>query len=1188
MKIIVTMLTLVLLGSNAVAQSINLPVPAGSVNFGYKVTVLPNGNYVVTDPSWSSGGSAKVGAVYLYNGANDNLISTITGSQADDMVGNGGITILSNGNYTINSLNWANGSPENASAFTFGNATTGVSGVVSAGNSLIAAPYNSLVVPLNNGNYVILSPYWKNSSSVAVGAITWCNASGTTVGSISSSNSLVGSTADDRIGYDGIRILPNGNYLVKSSLWDNGSATDAGAITWCSATIGSTGFVGSSNSLVGSSANDKFGIQPLGDGITILSNGSYVVANPYTDNGGSSDAGSATWGNSATGISGIVSSSNSLVGTRSNDQVGSKIAILSNGNYVVSSASWANGSGAGTGAATWGSGTVGVSGIINSSNSLIGSTAGDGVGRAIALTNGNYVVSSPSWKNGGINAPGAVTWCSGITGGTGVVSSLNSLTGVLNNSDGVGTVVTPLVNGNYVVGSPNWGTSFANPNRYGAFTWCSGSGSTVGVVSASNSIVGSNYSDYVGGSITALTNGAYVVISSGWMNGTAANAGAATWGNGTIPQVGLINAGNSLVGTLANDKVGKSGIILLSNGNYIVHSDYCANGSFAWAGAVTWGSASTGVSGNVSIANSLMGGQAGCLLGIGGIIGNKGIYSLANGNYVVNSPFWKTGGLSDVGAVTWGNGATGISGLVSSINSLVGSQSDDGVGSQGITTLNNGNYVVNSSSWKNGSLASAGAVTWGNGSIGVSGAVSAANSLVGGKANDRLGDGSLGNDNAITAYNDGNYVVKTANWSNGNVLSVGAGTLGKGNGGTVGLITSCNSILGPSQYYGAYSNYPYSVAYGKLLGSNSYLNFVKVFTPLYNQPATTTQTASNTTTGNQTILFTTSGCSLIAALTPSGSSPVSGNISASVNVVATAPTNAGAVYVRRSYDITPASGANTATATITLYFTQADFDDYNSNNGTDPDLPTGPGDNTGRANLIINQQHGSSSTGNFGTYTGWGGTGPANIVITPGISNVIWNPTLLRWEVTFMVTGFSGFFVKSQAAVLPVKWLAVSGSLNAQKQAIINFKVQEYNVNSYVLERSSNGSSFSPIASIASQGDGVHNYSYTDIRAVQTQNFYRIQQKDVNDRIVYSPIVKLATTSDNAITVYPVPAQSIIVITVPQNLVATNAVLFDNAGRRLKTILLTNTSFTTDVSSLAAGVYILHFANGSSKKMVKE
>ena len=56
------------------------------------------------------------------------------------------------------------------------------------------------------------------------------------------------------------------------------------------------------------------------------------------------------------------------------------MTVLANGNYVVASADWDNGAAVNAGAATWGSGTTGVSGVVSAANSLVGSTADDRVG----------------------------------------------------------------------------------------------------------------------------------------------------------------------------------------------------------------------------------------------------------------------------------------------------------------------------------------------------------------------------------------------------------------------------------------------------------------------------------------------------------------------------------------------------------------------------------------------------------------------------------------------------------------------------------------------------------------------------------------------------------------------------------------------------------------------------------------
>ena len=225
-----------------------------------------------------------------------------------------------------------------------------------------------------------------------------------------------------------------------------------------------------------------------------------------------------------------------LVGSTASDQVGYKVKALTNGNYVVSSRYWdcqaalgCSGTITDVGAVTWGSGTSGVSGVVSASNSLVGSTANDQVGRlATALTNGNYVVFSYMWDcqpalgcAGTVADVGAVTWASGTTGISGVVTASNSLVGSTA-SDQLGSDgVTALSNGNYVVGSTNWtcqaalGCAGGTVTSVGAVTWGSGSTGVSGAVTTSNSLVGSTVSDVVG-VVTALTNGNFTVGASVW------------------------------------------------------------------------------------------------------------------------------------------------------------------------------------------------------------------------------------------------------------------------------------------------------------------------------------------------------------------------------------------------------------------------------------------------------------------------------------------------------------------------------------------------------------------------------------------------------------------------------------------------------------------------------------------------
>jgi hypothetical protein len=249
----------------------------------------------------------------------------------------------------------------------------------------------------------------------------------------------------------------------------------------------------------------------------------------------------------------------------------------------------------------------------------------------------------------------------------------------------------------------------------------------------------------------------------------------------------------------------------------VVSNSQWNNGALVGAGAVTWGNGTTGISGPVSAANSLVGSTVGDLVGIGGVT------ALSNGNYVVRSRVWDNGALVNVGAVTWGNGTTGISGAVSATNSLVGSTPDDQIGYDFVTALANGNYVVGSRLWDNGALTDAGAVTWGNGTTGISGAVSAANSLVGSTADDLVSiDG-------VTALSNGDYVVDSQFWDNGALTDAGAITWGSGTAGISGPITAENSVRGETASGGSSLNFAYDYTHNQLVVGRPADNRVTIF-----------------------------------------------------------------------------------------------------------------------------------------------------------------------------------------------------------------------------------------------------------------------------------------------------------------------------------------------------------------------
>lgn len=773
---------------------------------GGQIAVVATGDVVTTSGAIYSanGETASGGDILVAAGAN----SYSSGSYLAQGATGGNIAMTAN-NLTLSAAKLDVSGTNGGGVIHVGGVLHGAAGfsaqgiaLNNAGNLTVTCTTKLIADALQNGNggEIVL---WSDGTTLSGGAIS---AHG---GVLSGNGGFVEVSGKQTLGYAGALDVsaPNGAsgtlLLDPANIVIDSTAPQGGVLSGVvSATLVDPHPV----------AGNKFGSYT-----TVLTNGNVVVAVP-NDSLMANAAGAVYLFDGTTGA--LIST---LTGGYLGDQVGlGGVTALTNGNFVVNSWLWNWND---LGAITWGSGTTGVSGLVSVSNSLLGSFAYDalgapsvvtgydarsgnfsaqiGQGGVTALTNGNYVVSSPwAYNNGGM-----VTWGNGLGGTVGYANAANSLVGSSATcciaGDFIGTTVVALSNGNYVVGSPH----FMNGGLYqGAVTWGDGfGGTTVGMVSATNSLIGSANYDTVGASITALSNGNYVVNSYGWNS----NAGAVTWGNGLGGTAGTIaaTAGAGIVASLVGTPGQRIGwgsgtfstdgvVALVGNGNYVVNSSA--------AGFVTWGNGAGGTIGNLSSANSLQ--------GTSGSTTTK-VTVLTNGNYVVANQFWHPGTFDSRGAVTWVSGTTGQvsdyvananQNIVSAANSLVGSILNDNVGSGGVTALTNGHYVVTSQNWDNGAVVNAGAVTWGNGLVGGTvGAVSSANSLVGSTANDQVGlswSGAM-----VVALSNGNYVVGSKGWDSGVVVDVGAATWANGLGGTVGVISAANSLVGTTtlDYVGA-------------------------------------------------------------------------------------------------------------------------------------------------------------------------------------------------------------------------------------------------------------------------------------------------------------------------------------------------------------------------------------------------
>ena len=192
------------------------------------------------------------------------------------------------------------------------------------------------------------------------------------------------------------------------------------------------------------------------------------------------------------------------------------------------------------------------------------------------------------------------------------------------------------------------------------------------------------------------------------------------------------------------------------------------------------------------------------------------------------------------------------------------------------------------------------------------------------------------------------------------------------------------------------------------------------------------------------------------------------------------------------------------------------------------------------------------------------------------------------YDISPTSTYFSAANAFAITGTLPLSWQSVTGNLNAQKKATINWQVQENNVAKYVIEKGTDGRIFNAFGTTSSKGDGKNSYSYLDINTLGEVLYYRIKQIDNDGRFSYSSIIKLADYQISSLTIYPNPVKDLTTLEVNNNLLNTKATLTDIRGKFKQTIIITQSFTNINLSGYTNGIYLLRMQSGEVIKIIKQ
>lgn len=416
-----------------------------------------------------------------------------------------------------------------------------------------------------------------------------------------------------------------------------------------------------------------------------------------------------------------ITPANAVVGTRPGDLDSLTLAPVGDDGVVIGAPRWDRGTLVDAGAARWLALDGSNVGPISAANALLGRHAGAGVGQWVTHLGKHDWLAGSNWFEDGLFATGAITHVVGGGVYAGEVTAANSLFGASSaDQTGSGGRVR-LPNGSLLVLSP-WHDGPGEPDG-GAVTRLDPGVAKVGPIGPENSLLGRSL-DRLGaaGSVTVLADGHIVITVPDANLNPAVQVGAVAYRRSDQPLTGWLEPANALYGSVELDRVGSGGIRVLADGSYLVLSPNADVGGLTDAGAATIGPVGVGVAGLVTAANSRVGRSAGDRVGSGGAT------ALANGGVVVLSPQWRSdAGVAGAGAATLLRNANDA-GPVDAGNSLVGATNGDFTGAA-VAALTNGHYLVQTRAW-NGLPEYRGAVTWGNGVTGVTGAISPAQAIV--------------------------------------------------------------------------------------------------------------------------------------------------------------------------------------------------------------------------------------------------------------------------------------------------------------------------------------------------------------------------------------------------------------------------------------------------------------------------
>lgn len=187
------------------------------------------------------------------------------------------------------------------------------------------------------------------------------------------------------------------------------------------------------------------------------------------------------------------------------------------------------------------------------------------------------------------------------------------------------------------------------------------------------------------------------------------------------------------------------------------------------------------------------------------------------------------------------------------------------------------------------------------------------------------------------------------------------------------------------------------------------------------------------------------------------------------------------------------------------------------------------------------------------------------------------------------VSNFSPFTLGfTSATPLTVKLASFSAAKRQSTVAVNWTTAEELTSDRFELERSENGKDFKVLTTVKATGRAAA-YDYTDAAPAQGNNYYRLAMVAANGKKAYSDVRMVNMGSDKAFAVaaYPNPVTDKLTVMAANKTATATVQVTDLTGKVLQQVMMSGDVAEIDMTSFAAGVYLVRYADGTHTELLK-